>query len=97
VATPSHVPVLLDRVVSLLAPALDRDPGDREATVLVDATLGLGGHSEAVLAAFPRTRVVGIDRDPQALALATERLVALHRRARRLRRDHRGAGAARAG
>jgi 16S rRNA (cytosine1402-N4)-methyltransferase len=68
--------VLLDRVVSLLAPALDRDPGDREATVLVDATLGLGGHSEAVLAAFPRTRVVGIDRDPQALALATERLAA---------------------
>ena len=75
-ATPSHVPVLLDRVVSLLAPALDRDPGDRGATVLVDATLGLGGHSEAVLAAFPRTRVVGIDRDPQALALATERLAA---------------------
>jgi 16S rRNA (cytosine1402-N4)-methyltransferase len=66
--------VLLDRVVSLLAPALDRDPGDRDATVLVDATLGLGGHSEAVLRAFPRTRVVGIDRDPQALALATERL-----------------------
>jgi len=76
VAGPSHVPVLLDRVVSLLAPALDRDPGDRDATVLVDATLGLGGHSEAVLEAFPRTRVVGIDRDPQALALATDRLAA---------------------
>ena len=75
-AGPSHVPVLLDRVVSLLAPALDRDPGDRDATVLVDATLGLGGHSEAVLEAFPRTRVVGIDRDPQALALATDRLAA---------------------
>ncbi|HEY1175081.1 MAG TPA: 16S rRNA (cytosine(1402)-N(4))-methyltransferase RsmH [Phytomonospora sp.] len=73
---PSHVPVLLDRVVSLLAPALDRDPRDRGATVLVDATLGLGGHSEAVLEAFPRTRVVGIDRDPDALALATERLAA---------------------
>jgi 16S rRNA (cytosine1402-N4)-methyltransferase len=76
VAAPSHVPVLLDRVVSLLAPALDRDPGDRDATVLVDATLGLGGHSEAVLRAFPRARVVGIDRDPQALALATDRLSA---------------------
>ena len=45
-ASPSHVPVLLDRVVALLAPALDR-PG----AVLVDATLGLGGHSEAVLVA----------------------------------------------
>jgi 16S rRNA (cytosine1402-N4)-methyltransferase len=68
--------VLLDRVVSLLAPALDRDAGAGagEATVLVDATLGLGGHSEAVLARFPRTRVVGIDRDPEALALATDRL-----------------------
>ena len=68
-AGPSHVPVLLDRVVSLLAPALDR-PG----SVLVDATLGLGGHSEAVLTRIDATRVIGIDRDPQALALASERL-----------------------
>ena len=45
-SAPSHVPVLLDRVVSLLAPALERD-----GAVLVDATLGLGGHSEAVLIA----------------------------------------------
>ena len=42
--SPSHVPVLLDRVVALLAPALDHD-----GAVLVDCTLGLGGHSEAVL------------------------------------------------
>jgi 16S rRNA (cytosine1402-N4)-methyltransferase len=68
-AGPLHVPVLLDRVVSLLAPALDR-PG----AVLVDATLGLGGHSEAVLSRIEATRVIGIDRDPQALALASERL-----------------------
>jgi len=68
-AGPSHVPVLLDRVVALLAPALDR-PG----SVLVDATLGLGGHSEAVLARCSLARVVGIDRDPQALDLARERL-----------------------
>ncbi|WP_028645700.1 16S rRNA (cytosine(1402)-N(4))-methyltransferase RsmH [Nocardioides sp. URHA0020] len=68
-AGPSHVPVLLDRVVALLAPALDR-PG----SVLVDATLGLGGHSEAVLSRIDATRVIGIDRDPQALALASERL-----------------------
>jgi 16S rRNA (cytosine1402-N4)-methyltransferase len=66
---PSHVPVLLDRVVALLAPALDR-PG----SVLVDATLGLGGHSEAVLSRIEATRVIGIDRDPQALELASQRL-----------------------
>ncbi|CAI9419754.1 16S rRNA (cytosine(1402)-N(4))-methyltransferase RsmH [Nocardioides sp. T2.26MG-1] len=69
--TPSHVPVLLDRVVALLAPALER--GQRD-TVLVDATLGLGGHTEAVLSRLALTRVIGIDRDPEALALAGERL-----------------------
>lgn len=66
---PRHVPVLLDRVVALLAPALDH-PG----AVLIDATLGLGGHSEAVLARCTQARVVGIDRDPQALAMSRERL-----------------------
>jgi len=66
---PRHVPVLLDRVVALLAPALDR-PG----AVLVDATLGLGGHCEAVLTTCELARVVGIDRDPAALVLAGERL-----------------------
>lgn len=71
-AGPSHVPVMLDRVVSLLAPALDR--ADRDRTVLVDATLGLGGHSEAVLSRIDRAHVVGIDRDPQALAMASTRL-----------------------
>ncbi|GAA4366504.1 16S rRNA (cytosine(1402)-N(4))-methyltransferase RsmH [Nocardioides caricicola] len=67
--TPSHVPVLLDRVVALLAPALEPD-----GAVLVDCTLGLGGHSEAVLERIGTARVVGIDRDPQALAMARERL-----------------------
>ena len=67
--TPRHVPVLLDRVVALLAPALDR-PG----AVLVDATLGLGGHSEAVLNACPEARLIGVDRDPNALRMAGERL-----------------------
>lgn len=71
-ASPRHVPVLLDRVVSLLAPALDRDGAER--TVLVDCTLGLGGHSEAVLERCPKARVIGIDRDPQALAMSRERL-----------------------
>jgi 16S rRNA (cytosine1402-N4)-methyltransferase len=66
-----HVPVLLPRVAELLDPALR----DRPA-VLVDATLGLGGHAAALLAAHPRLTLVGLDRDPQALALAGRRLVA---------------------
>ena len=66
-----HVPVLLPRVAELLEPALR----DRPA-VLVDATLGLGGHAAALLAAHPRLTLVGLDRDPQALALAGRRLVA---------------------
>jgi 16S rRNA (cytosine1402-N4)-methyltransferase len=67
--TPRHVPVLLDRVVALLKPALDHSDA-----VLVDATLGLGGHSEAVLARCELARVIGIDRDPRALELSRERL-----------------------
>lgn len=70
-----HVPVLRDRVVELLTPALDH-----EGAVFVDATVGLGGHTEAVLRACPRARAVGIDRDPQALALARERLADLGER-----------------
>jgi 16S rRNA (cytosine1402-N4)-methyltransferase len=66
-----HVPVMLDRVVALLEPALAR-PG----SVFVDCTLGLGGHSEAVLERFAHTRLVGLDRDPEALARAGSRLEA---------------------
>jgi 16S rRNA (cytosine1402-N4)-methyltransferase len=64
-----HIPVLRDRVLALLAPALDQ-PG----AVVVDATVGLAGHVEAVLTTFPRVRVVGLDRDPQALAQSASRL-----------------------
>lgn len=66
---PRHVPVLLDRVVALLEPALTH-----EGSVLVDCTLGLGGHTEAVLERCGLARVIGIDRDTDALALAGERL-----------------------
>src|SRR5688572_7295023 len=65
----SHTPVLLERCVALLAPALAA-PG----SVVVDATVGLGGHSAALLEQFADVRLVGLDRDPQALAVATERL-----------------------
>ena len=68
---PTHVPVMVDRVVALVAPALER-PG----AVLVDATIGLGGHAAAILARCPQARVVGLDRDPDALATARTRLAA---------------------
>ena len=67
-----HVPVALERVLELLAPVLDTDSGRHP--VLVDATTGLGGHSQAVLTRFPAARVIGLDRDPQAVIDATSRL-----------------------
>jgi 16S rRNA (cytosine1402-N4)-methyltransferase len=68
---PVHVPVLLERVTELLAPALAT-----EGAVLVDATLGLAGHSLALLAAHPGLRLVGLDRDPDARAEAARRIEA---------------------
>lgn len=67
--SPRHHPVMPDRVIALLAPALT-DPG----SVLVDATLGLGGHARHALTALPAVRLIGLDRDPDALDLARARL-----------------------
>lgn len=64
-----HTPVLLDRCVELLSPALQRD-----GAVLVDATEGMGGHSEALLQRFDNIRLIGLDRDTDALRIAGERL-----------------------
>ena len=72
-----HVPVMLAEVVALLAPALEAPPIDPTAEggcVLVDCTLGLGGHAHALLTACPEAELIGLDRDPQALELAQERL-----------------------
>lgn len=66
-----HVPVMVDRVLDLLAPAMARE-GSRP--VLVDATLGLGGHAQAALDRFTDAVVIGVDRDPAALEAARERL-----------------------
>jgi 16S rRNA (cytosine1402-N4)-methyltransferase len=65
----THVPVLLERCLELLAPACDR-PG----AVHVDFTLGLGGHAEAVLERFPDVVLIGLDRDQEALAHSRHRL-----------------------
>jgi 16S rRNA (cytosine1402-N4)-methyltransferase len=66
---PAHVPVMVDRILALLAPALTGRPA-----VLVDATLGMGGHTEALLRAHPQLTVVGLDRDPEALRRSGARL-----------------------
>jgi 16S rRNA (cytosine1402-N4)-methyltransferase len=70
-----HVPVMSGRVVALVAPALEAPSGaDRDHTLLVDATLGRGGHAEAVLEGCPRAHVLGIDRDLNALERSRARL-----------------------
>ena len=69
-----HLPVLLDRCVELLTPALARQHADGEGAVLIDATLGAGGHAERFLTELPGLRLIGLDRDPDALWIAGERL-----------------------
>ena len=65
---PFHRPVLLDKVIEALAPRPD--------AILVDCTLGAGGHAEGLLACLgPRGRLYGIDRDHVALQIATRRLI----------------------
>lgn len=64
-----HTPVMLERTIELLSPAIEK-PG----AVLVDATLGMGGHSEAFLERFPELTLIGLDRDTDALEIAGERL-----------------------
>jgi 16S rRNA (cytosine1402-N4)-methyltransferase len=69
-----HVPVLLQRCVDLLTPALTRYHADGSDAVLVDATLGAGGHAERFLTELPGLRLIGLDRDPNALDIAGSRL-----------------------
>src|SRR5579884_1369635 len=69
-----HVPVLLERCVTLLTPALIRHHPDGSGAVLVDATIGAGGHAERFLTDLPGLRLIGLDRDPTALEIAATRL-----------------------
>lgn len=64
-----HTPVALDYALEILGPALTG-----QKAVLVDGTLGLGGHTEAFLEHFENLTVIGIDRDEKALELAKVRL-----------------------
>lgn len=64
-----HIPVALDRTIDLLTPALTGS-----SPCLIDATLGLGGHTEKLLERFETLHIIGIDRDKSALAKASSRL-----------------------
>lgn len=69
-----HIPVLKDRCLNLLAPGIERANAENRRAVVVDCTLGMGGHSEAILQRFENVHLIGLDRDEQALALAGARL-----------------------
>ena len=71
-----HTSVMLERCITLLAPAIEKSP----SPVVVDATLGLGGHSFALLEKFPQLRIVGLDRDESAISIAQERLASFTNR-----------------
>ena len=65
-----HKSVMLERCITLLTPAIERNTNP----IVVDATLGLGGHSKAILEKFPEVRIVGLDRDQSAIQIAKENL-----------------------
>lgn len=71
--TYGHVPVMGPRIIELLTPAI-AGPSATDVPVIVDATLGAGGHSELLLETFPQVRIIGIDRDETALTIAGQRL-----------------------
>lgn len=73
-ASERHVPVMLDRCINLLAPGIERAVEERGTAYVLDGTLGMGGHSEALLERFENLVLIGIDRDLQAHSIAGERL-----------------------
>jgi 16S rRNA (cytosine1402-N4)-methyltransferase len=77
----SHIPVLLEEVLEALAP--------RRGGLFVDCTVGMGGHSEAILDAGPEARVIGLDRDAESLDLARARLARFGERFLAVHSDYR--------
>jgi len=67
-----HIPVALNRCIDLLSPAIERAIAARGSAIVIDATLGLGGHTRALLAKFETLRIIGFDRDTSAIAIARE-------------------------
>ena len=79
-ARSGHVPVFLARTIELFRPVVDAATTEERRPVIVDGTLGLGGHTSHLLAEFETLRVLGVDRDPAALDMATRRLTAFRDR-----------------
>ncbi len=69
-----HIPVALDRCIALLAPAIEKSIAERQSAIVLDATLGLAGHTSEMLQRYPELTVIGLDRDLSAIAIARERL-----------------------
>ncbi|WP_296104532.1 16S rRNA (cytosine(1402)-N(4))-methyltransferase RsmH [uncultured Corynebacterium sp.] len=72
--THGHVPVMLERMVELIAPTATASSESSASFIILDGTLGAGGHTEAFLERFPSAMVIGVDRDKKELSRTTERL-----------------------
>ena len=76
-----HIPVALDRCIALLAPAIEQGISESGSACIIDATLGLAGHTSELLARYESLTVIGFDRDLAAIAIAQERLAKFGSRA----------------
>ena len=65
-----HTPVALDRCIALLSPAIESNANP----IIIDATLGMGGHSKALLTKYPNLKIIALDRDLSAIKVATDNL-----------------------
>ena len=68
-----HVPVALDRCIALLAPAIEKAISEKKSAYVIDATLGLAGHTFELLTRYPELTVIGLDRDLAAIEIARTR------------------------
>jgi len=76
-----HIPVALERCIALLAPSIESAIATTGRAVIIDATLGLAGHTRELLARYESLTVIGLDRDLAAIAIARERLAEFGSRA----------------